>query len=818
MTDYKTTLHLPQTDFPMKANLARREPETLKHWEATSAYQAMVSSGGEKGTFVLHDGPPYANGNIHIGTALNKILKDIIVKSRNMQGYKAEYVPGWDCHGLPIELKVEHSLGEKKKDLPAHVVRRLCREYAAKWIKIQREEFKRLGVMGTWEAPYLSMDPAYEAATARELGNFMAAGSVARSKKPIHWCCSCRTALAEAEVEYADHTSPSIYVRFPVVDPRLTTMLPKANPGKTWLVIWTTTPWTIPDNTAIALHPDLEYALVGVGDECYILAEGLLETCRKAFGWEDATVLALFKAGSIEGMQARHPLYDRPSPVVLGNHVTLEAGTGCVHTAPGHGREDYDMGLKYGLDILSPLDDSGRFLPAEPLFAGHTVFEANPLVIEALSQAGALLAQGKECTMKRTVLFVPLTCLLLVLGGCIGGGGSTTRGTQSGESLNDKVTRHDQQIQGLLAQVGQVEQVLPGQAEMWSQMQTIRQDLNGVMGRTEELQAQSTGEGTGELARLRDKVSRLEGVVRQMASQLAISTEGLEGGPEPASAPSGASNTPRVITPGASVQPGATATPAVDTATSLYEAGVKSFDQGKHKEAIISFQDFTKSFPKHKLAGNAQFWMGESYYQMKEYPRAALAYQDVITKYPGSAKFQAAMLKQGMALSSAGKKEAGRERLQELVKRYPNSPEATRAKQLLFSPTNSGQPVMCHLVRQYDITYNIVAAQTTSGKEGFLILEVWGAEKNCLAALEYLREQGIQVATVKQHVSRNEDGCMHCGMCTAVCPTKALEVNPRDRTVAFIPERCTACGACTRICPVGAMLADIGGTTSPSPL
>ena len=389
MSDYKNTLNLPDTKFPMKANLTQKEPEMLKFWENVNAYQAMINSGSQKGTYVLHDGPPYANGHIHLGTALNKILKDIIVKSRNMQGYFAEYVPGWDCHGLPIELK------EKKKSLPANVVRKLCREYAAKWIDVQRKQFKRLGVFGTWEKPYRSMDPSYEAATARELGNFMANGSVLRSKKPIHWCCSCKTALAEAEVEYYDHVSHSIYVRFPVIDERLSSFLPKAEKGKTYVVIWTTTPWTIPDNLAIALHPELEYALVKAGGNFYVLASELVESSAKTFGWEDFEILERVLGAKLEGMVAKHPLYERNAPIVLGEHVTLEAGTGCVHTAPGHGREDYEMGLKYGLDILSPMDDEGRFLESVEFFAGKTIFEANPLVIEKLEASSHLLAKGK---------------------------------------------------------------------------------------------------------------------------------------------------------------------------------------------------------------------------------------------------------------------------------------------------------------------------------------------------------------------------------------------------------------------------------------
>ena len=306
--DYKNTLNLPQTAFPMKANLAQREPEFLRRWEKDGVYEEMVATGGDKGVFVLHDGPPYANGHIHIGTALNKILKDIIVKSRNMQGYTAQYVPGWDCHGLPIELKVEQELKEKKKSLPASTVRRICREYASKWLNIQREEFKRLGVMGVWDKPYITMEPGYEAATARELGNFMSAGAVVRSKKPIHWCCSCHTALAEAEVEYDDHVSPSIYVSFPVTDPKLQAYLPKAVPGHTSLIIWTTTPWTIPDNMAVALHPDFDYALVRVEGEYYILALDLLETCRKTFGWVNDEVVSVTKGSDLEGLVAKHPI------------------------------------------------------------------------------------------------------------------------------------------------------------------------------------------------------------------------------------------------------------------------------------------------------------------------------------------------------------------------------------------------------------------------------------------------------------------------------------------------------------------------------
>ena len=395
MSDYKKTLNLPQTAFPMKANLAQREPQMLKQWEESNAYAAMVDTCTAKGAYVLHDGPPYANGHIHMGTALNKIRKDIIIKSRNMQGFEARYVPGWDCHGLPIEHKVEQELKEKKKTLPAHVVRKCCRDYAGKWIDIQRKEFRRLGVLGDWENPYRSMTPAYEAITARELARFVEKGNVVRAKKPIYWCCSCHTALAEAEVEYADHTSPSIFVRFPLPDQKLKEIFPQADTGRSYVIIWTTTPWTLPDNMAVCLHPEFMYALVEADGAQYVLARELVESCAATFGWSDYKVLGEAEGSALEGLEARHPFYNRVSPLILGRHVTLDAGSGCVHTAPGHGREDYEVGLQYKLDVLSPLDDAGRFLPSVEFFAGLNVFEANPKVIEKLQEVGALLREQK---------------------------------------------------------------------------------------------------------------------------------------------------------------------------------------------------------------------------------------------------------------------------------------------------------------------------------------------------------------------------------------------------------------------------------------
>ena len=395
-SDYKKTLKLPQTSFPMKANLKEKEPETLKFWAEHDVYRHMLAERENASRYVLHDGPPYANGHLHMGHALNKILKDIIVKSRHMAGSQAPYVPGWDCHGLPIEHKVSQELKAKgKENLPAVTVRRLCRDYATKFVDIQRKEFKRLGVFGDWDNPYLTMRPGYEAATALALCDFVEQGAVYRGKKPIHWCLSCQTALAEAEVEYADETSPSVFVRFPLPDPKLKDVFPMADPAKAYAVIWTTTPWTLPDNMAVAAHPEFDYALVAAGGSQYVLARDLLDSVRELFGWSDAKILAETKGAALEGLTARHPFYDRPSPLVLADYVTLDAGTGLVHTAPGHGREDYDTGLRYDLEVLSPLDDAGRFLDVVPYFAGLTVWEANPKVIDKLKEVGHLLAERK---------------------------------------------------------------------------------------------------------------------------------------------------------------------------------------------------------------------------------------------------------------------------------------------------------------------------------------------------------------------------------------------------------------------------------------
>ena len=390
--DYKETLNLPKTDFQMRGELPKKEPETLKAWEDSGLYGKMMEAGKDRPKYTLHDGPPYANGNIHIGHALNKILKDIVVKSRFMSGFSTDYVPGWDCHGLPIELQVEKELGKEKAGLSKVEIRKRCRAYAAKFVDIQREDFKRLGVFGQWDLPYLTMDFGYQAAILRELGRFVSNGLVYKGKKPVHWCSSCRTALAEAEVEYYDKTSPSIYVRFEMDKAELEERLKvKIADEKAYIVIWTTTPWTIPANLAVALHPELDYVLVSVKGGAHILAEGLLEDVSKRLGWEAPRILKKFRPEALKGLKARHPFIDRPSPLLPGEHVTLDAGTGVVHIAPGHGQEDYELGLKFGLEIYNPVDNAGKFMQVVPEFAGQQVFKANDAIVELLRSNGSLL-------------------------------------------------------------------------------------------------------------------------------------------------------------------------------------------------------------------------------------------------------------------------------------------------------------------------------------------------------------------------------------------------------------------------------------------
>ncbi|MEK6603159.1 MAG: isoleucine--tRNA ligase, partial [Nitrospirota bacterium] len=400
--DYKATLNLPQTSFPMKANLPQREPETLARWERERLYERIQEAGQGKPLYVLHDGPPYANGRIHIGHALNKILKDVIVKSKTMEGYRAPYVPGWDCHGLPIEHQVLKELGDKKKTLSKIEIRKLCREYAEKFFKIQREEFQRLGVLGDWNNPYLTMTPDYEASILREFGKFVKAGGVYKGKKPVLWCPTDETALAEAEVEYENHTSPSIYVKFPFEDSldklagRFGITLP-SGVARAAIVIWTTTPWTLPANQAVCLHPDFDYAFVKVGDEVFVIAEKLVDAFVKACGLTGHSILGPGSKGArLEGLRCRRPLTDGLSPILLGHFVTLDQGTGCVHIAPGHGQEDYELSLKNSsLKVFAPVDSRGRFTDEVPEFQGLKVFEANPRINEKLKALGLLLGEGK---------------------------------------------------------------------------------------------------------------------------------------------------------------------------------------------------------------------------------------------------------------------------------------------------------------------------------------------------------------------------------------------------------------------------------------
>ncbi|OQX12652.1 MAG: isoleucine--tRNA ligase [Desulfobulbaceae bacterium A2] len=388
--DFRKTLNLPQTDFPMKADLARREPLLLARWDEQGIYAALERAGAGRPLFVLHDGPPYANGHIHLGTAFNKVLKDIILKSRRLAGYHCPYVPGWDCHGLPIEHNVDKDLGKRQGEVDTLGKRGLCRSYAERWVATQKAEFRRLGVLGDWDQPYLTMNYAYEAAIAREFHRFLLAGSVVRSRKPVYWCATCHTALAEAEVEYHDHESPSVYVKF-FVNEDLGAEIPALAGRRTALVIWTTTPWTLPANLAVALHPDFIYTALQVGDEAWIVAEALAERCRTAFGLAEAPVLASFAAPLLAGKHCRHPFMERDSLVVLADYVTADSGTGCVHTAPGHGAEDYLTGLRYGLDTLSPVNERGVFTAEAGRYAGEKVPAVNGRIIEDLRREGFLV-------------------------------------------------------------------------------------------------------------------------------------------------------------------------------------------------------------------------------------------------------------------------------------------------------------------------------------------------------------------------------------------------------------------------------------------
>jgi isoleucyl-tRNA synthetase len=390
--DYKSTLNLPKTPFPMKGNLPVKEKEILKHWEEGNIYAKLIKAGEKNPAFVLHDGPPYANGNIHLGTALNKILKDIIVKSKSMAGYRAEYIPGWDCHGLPIELQIEKESKAQKATFSKLETRQRCRAYAGRFIDIQREEFKRLGVMGDWQHPYITMDYGYQATIIEEVRKFFERGEIYRKKKPVHWCLSCVTALAEAEIEYDTKRSTSIYVKFPCRDKQDTPFA--GYPDKPlFMMIWTTTPWTLPGNLAIAINPDFTYVSLDTGKEIYIVLKDLVEDIARKAGFGEYRIIEEISPETLKTVRFRHPFIDRESVVVFADYVASDTGTGAVHIAPGHGEEDYETGLEYGLDVYSPVNEKGEFYDEVEFFRGMNVFDSNKHVIEKLKELGLLLHQ-----------------------------------------------------------------------------------------------------------------------------------------------------------------------------------------------------------------------------------------------------------------------------------------------------------------------------------------------------------------------------------------------------------------------------------------
>ena len=392
MSEYKDTLNLPKTAFPMKASLVQREPQRLKQWQEMGLYEKIREQGRGKPQFILHDGPPYANGDLHVGHAVNKILKDIIVKSKTLSGFDAPYVPGWDCHGLPIELSVEKKVGKPGVKISAAEFRKKCREYAAKQVDGQREVFMRMGVFGDWFKPYLTMDFSFEANIVRTLSRIIENGHLHKGSKPVHWCMSCGSALAEAEVEYQDKESPAIDVAFTAVDTAAFNRACGSDyTGEIAVPIWTTTPWTLLANRAVSLHPDLDYVLIEGEGRALLLAEALAGSCASRYGLDGVTILGRCTGADLENLLLQHCFLDLQVPVILGDHVTTEAGTGAVHTAPGHGQDDFIVGQKYGLEVVNPVGGNGVYLPDTEYFAGQHVFKANPLIVELLQQRGALL-------------------------------------------------------------------------------------------------------------------------------------------------------------------------------------------------------------------------------------------------------------------------------------------------------------------------------------------------------------------------------------------------------------------------------------------
>ncbi len=392
MSDYKDTLNLPNTAFPMKANLAQREPKRIAQWAEMDLYGQMRKRAAGRPKFILHDGPPYANGDLHVGHAVNKILKDIIIKSRTLSGFDAPYVPGWDCHGLPIELNVEKKVGKPGHKVSAAEFRQKCRDYAASQVHQQREDFVRMGVLGDWENPYLTMDFPFEANIVRTLGQIIDNGHLHKGFKPVHWCLDCGSALAEAEVEYKNKVSSAIDVAFTAIDPAaMRAAFASEWSGPISVAIWTTTPWTLAANRAVSVAPALRYALVKIGDRAVVIADDLVESCVARYGYEGAQILGHCDGAALEGMSLQHPFADLTVPVIVGDHVTTDAGTGCVHTAPAHGLEDFEVGKHYKLEVFNPVGANGVYLPDTPVFAGQHIFKANDDIIAALEQRGLLL-------------------------------------------------------------------------------------------------------------------------------------------------------------------------------------------------------------------------------------------------------------------------------------------------------------------------------------------------------------------------------------------------------------------------------------------
>ncbi|MFN4227630.1 MAG: isoleucine--tRNA ligase [Candidatus Ratteibacteria bacterium] len=387
--DYSKTVYLPKTDFPMKANLSQKEPEILKFWEKIDIYNKIIEKNKKNQSYILHDGPPYANGHIHLGTALNKILKDIVVKYKSLKGFYTPFKPGWDCHGMPIEHQVFKEIGKKKNEVDILEFRKKAFEFAKKFVEIQKNEFKRLGIFGEWEKPYLTLSPDYESDIIKAFGQLYLSGYIYQTYKPIFWCITCETALAEAEIEYYEKKSPSIFVKFKIIDDK-----GKEIGENSYFLIWTTTPWTLPGNTGIMVHPDFKYVLVEINSEKIIIAEKRKEEIEKIIG-KNLNILKEFKGKELEGIICKNPLLERESKVVLSEFVSGEEGTGCVHTAPGHGEEDYYVGVKNGLPILSPVNEKGEFTEEIEEFKGMNVFNADPVIIEKLRKNNSLLSSGE---------------------------------------------------------------------------------------------------------------------------------------------------------------------------------------------------------------------------------------------------------------------------------------------------------------------------------------------------------------------------------------------------------------------------------------